>query len=134
MLRAVTSPVASPLYEIHIDRARSTVHLSGEFDMSAAPTLDEIARLISGSSSLVVEMSEVEFIDVEGMRHVLAIGDHLGHRARFVLRSPSLAVRKLLALGFADQVPDLVVEEARRPADGPDARSSVVAPTERASA
>jgi anti-anti-sigma factor len=112
MLREVTS-LTSPLYRIDIDRSRSIVRLSGEFDLAAAPTLDEIARLISGSSSLVVEMSEVRFIDVEGMRHVLAIGDHLGHRARFVLRSPSPAVRKLLSLGFADQVPDLVVDDAQ---------------------
>jgi anti-anti-sigma factor len=109
------SLIASPLYQIDIDRARSIVRLSGEFDLAAGPTLDEIGRLISGCSSLVVEMSEVRFVDVEGLRHVLAIGDHLGPGARFVLRAPSPAVRRLLALGFADQVPDLVVEETRVP-------------------
>jgi anti-anti-sigma factor len=111
---AAVPSVASPLYQIHIDRAHSTVRLSGEFDMAAGPRLDEIGRLISGCSSLIVEMADVRFIDVEGLRHVLAIGDHLGPGARFVLRSPSRPVRRLLAFGFADRVPDLIVDEVAR--------------------
>jgi anti-sigma B factor antagonist len=76
------------------------VKVVGDLDMETAPLLTEILATLAErapSARLVVDLSEVEFVDSQGLRALIHAstrvpGEHL------VLRQPSQQVRRLLEL------------------------------------
>lgn len=82
--------------------------LSGELDPHTAPVLaaelDDV--LAAGSTTVVLEMSELGFVDSSGLRVILATdGDLRDRGGALVLRSPSGTVRRLLEItGLLDHL------------------------------
>ena len=54
---------------------RHVLELSGELDLGAAPTFEEAARRLArrGGEELLVDISEVGFIDSMGLRAILSV-------------------------------------------------------------
>ena len=71
--------------------------LTGEIDSYTAPELAE--RLESDPSLVVLDLTEVTFIDSSGLRVIVEAHQHrLAAGSRLVLRSPSAAVQRLLEI------------------------------------
>ena len=88
------------------DRA-CLVRLAGELDADAAPGLRSLLaeQVLVGSGSVVLDLSELAFIDSAGLAALIAA--HKGTRAAgtsFVLAGPSPAVVKVLAVTGLDAV------------------------------
>ena len=87
----------------------------GELDLNTAPRLDEeLQEALQGVSSLVVNLSDCEFIDSTGVALLVktwqSLGDGSGPR-RLVLCCPNRQVRRLFEItGLEEQIairPDL---------------------------
>jgi anti-sigma B factor antagonist len=70
---------------------------SGELDLAAVPAINSLVAdvVTSDCRQVVVDTSDVSFIDCAGLRSLIA---GVPPDVRFVLRSPSQAVRRLLEL------------------------------------
>jgi anti-anti-sigma factor len=105
-------------FEILSDTATDGVQLlsvRGELDLNTAPRFDEeLSAALKGSRSLVVDLSDCEFIDSTGVALLVKawqeLGDGRGPR-QFVLCCPNRQVRRLLEVtGLDEQIqirPDL---------------------------
>jgi anti-anti-sigma factor len=68
---------ARPEFEVSIERADATaiVHVAGELDLDTATQLTDVLRDLEGSTArIVLDVSELEFIDSAGLR--LAVVQH----------------------------------------------------------
>jgi len=73
--------------------------LRGELDMAAAPELRGRVDAAAGRRGLVVDLSEVTFIDSAVLKELLRAGAELArHDTRLVLAGPAPPVRRLLEL------------------------------------
>ena len=70
--------------------------LSGEVDLAVVDRVLAAADEHVGRSDLVVDLSEVTFVDSAGLAAIIELG--LRTRCPMVLRSPSPLVRRLLEL------------------------------------
>src|SRR5260221_14489386 len=71
----------------------------GDIDVAGGPLVD--AAILEGESGLpvVIDLTEVTFIDSSGLRSLLSASRRAGERGtEVILRSPSAAVRRLLAI------------------------------------
>jgi anti-sigma B factor antagonist len=76
---------------------------SGDIDVAGGPILDaaivEQEDALDGSASIVVDLTDVTFIDSSGLRSLLGASRRAGERSgTVVLRSPSPAVQRLLEI------------------------------------
>ncbi|MEO8694651.1 MAG: STAS domain-containing protein [Acidimicrobiales bacterium] len=77
------------------------VQLRGDHDSSSVPALAKtLASAVAlENTNLVVDLSEVQFINAATVRVLTATGDFLSGAGRtFELRSPSRSARRILAL------------------------------------
>lgn len=74
--------------------------VAGEIDASTAPTLDDALRSLPvADGSVVVDVSDVAFIDSSGLRVLISLASRADHAGRSViLERPSPAVRRLLEI------------------------------------
>lgn len=81
--------------ELQEGRQPGVVVVTGELDAAAAPEL--AARLAADRAIEIVDLREVTFIDLGGLRPLLAAAQD-EDRLPIAIRAPSRAVRRLLAL------------------------------------
>ena len=87
---------------------RVRVRLRGELDLAGAPTVAErLQRLRERRESTLVDLDELAFIDVSGLRALLMAAEGAtGEGLSFTVTPGSPAVRRLLALvGVDGQLP-----------------------------
>ena len=87
---------------------RHVVALRGELDLAAADRAwTELEPLITAGSLIVLDGTELEFLDSSGLR-VLALAAHRARDARAGLRliAPQHAVQRALALAGAERLID----------------------------
>ena len=92
-----------------VDRAASppVISLSGELDPHTAPLLQrEIDSVISDGSDLVLDLSQLAFVDSSGLRVLISAQQQLAdHGGTLVVRAPSETVRRLLEItGLVDHI------------------------------
>jgi anti-anti-sigma factor len=92
--------------------------LRGELDMAAAPTLRARLELPAGTSALVIDLSEVAFVDSAILKEMLRARDELAARGvGLVLAAVSPPVQRLLDLtrtsGLFEHAPDVEAALAR---------------------
>jgi anti-anti-sigma factor len=94
------------------------VVLSGEIDITSAPSLAaSLAERWPGECDLVVETSELEFIDVAACRALVEAAERLDNGWRLRLPDAGAAVLRVLrGCGWADH-PRLVVTTGARELD-----------------
>lgn len=93
---SIVDPSAS--FHLSVDE-HGVIIASGEIDMVAGPQLEELVLPLERPGSVVIDMSEVSFLDSSGLRTLLKISRVAGERGdQVVLRSPSAEVDRLLEL------------------------------------
>jgi anti-sigma B factor antagonist len=86
----------------HLDGDSATVTVTGELDISTAPALksvlDELCE--NGSLKVIVELSEMSFIDSSGLAVLAAAQNQLLARgSQLSLRSPNRNALRVLEIG-----------------------------------
>lgn len=80
-----------------------TLALSGELDMSNAPSVsDELARIEAAGTSVTIDLADLEFIDSTGIAILVEAHQRLGGRLRLV-RSRCPGVERVLVLTGLDR-------------------------------
>lgn len=99
---------------VQIERAEPRLlRVSGELDLSSSPTLAEELReaTASGEGPLVLEISELAFIDSTGLRVLIEAAQQLGESGDLVLRNPTRQVTEVLEIaGVREAAPNFVIE------------------------
>jgi anti-sigma B factor antagonist len=88
----------------------------GELDVSTAPALRACAldRINAGTTDMVIDLSEMSFIDSMGLSVLLAIRKRVEGRGGSVrLRGPSPQARMVLEITTVDQI--FPIDEGPRP-------------------
>lgn len=82
------------------DLGRIRVRLRGELDLASAPLLGEtLRRLRERGESVLLDLDELAFIDMSGLRAVLAAAEKAsGENGAFAVTEGSSQVRRLIAL------------------------------------
>jgi anti-anti-sigma factor len=86
---------------IEVRDARSVrVRLRGELDLAGAPTLSErLRRLRERREPVLLDLDELEFIDMSGLRVLLAASAEASHDGwSFAVTRGSAQVRRLIGL------------------------------------
>lgn len=76
---------------------------SGDIDVAGGPVLEEVLleqeQQLDVHGSIVIDLTDVTFIDSSGLRSLLSASRRAGERSgAVVLRSPSTSVRRLLEI------------------------------------
>jgi anti-sigma B factor antagonist len=85
----------------------AVISVIGELDFSTAPSLRaQILELINGgSSSLVIDLSQMDFVDSSGLGVLVAAMKRVRERdGRLMLRSPSANTSKVLEVSGLDKL------------------------------
>jgi len=82
------------------DGATHTLHLAGELDMTAASdVLAAVALVVQDAREVVLDLSDLSFIDSAGLHLILRIRDLCRHfGCRFLIDSPNEQAQRLLEL------------------------------------
>ena len=100
---------ANPL--LQITREPNGFRLSGELDLSNAGDLaTTVSTDVRQGGDLVLDCSNLSFIDSTGMAALLSICKQLGDTGRLRLRSVSPPIAKAARVLGLDRVPNLVLE------------------------
>jgi anti-sigma B factor antagonist len=89
------------------------VHVNGDVDLTTSRRLrDDISQLVGGGPHLVLDLTEVRFMDSAGLGALLATRSAvLEHGGSLAIRNPSSPVRQVLDVtGLAG----LLIESAQR--------------------
>ena len=110
-LPATRGPGAGVLEIAQDDPAARTLALTGELDLDTTTILLERARpLLEDDGDLTVDLSDVSFVDSQGIRGFIRLSRALEGRGRLVLARPTTEVRKLFDIVGVDGFPNIVVE------------------------
>ncbi len=101
---SVTIPAGGPFASAGLDGDRTVVWLRGEHDLATSASLSEaMARAIAlDNADLVVDLSEVQFMDTATVQVMVEMRELLRLRSRsLALRAPSPRAQRILGLcGF----------------------------------
>jgi anti-anti-sigma factor len=99
---------------LEITRDSDSFRLSGELDLS---NVDQLATTLSpevrDGNHLVLDCSDLKFIDSTGMAALLAICKGLGPSGRLTLRTVPIAVAKAAHVLGLERVPNLELTDSR---------------------
>lgn len=86
--------------------------LKGELDIAAE---QELTRALEeepqDGRDVILNLSELTFIDSSGVRVLIRTADRLGKRGRVILRMPSPTVSRVFDLMRLDTVPNIEVQK-----------------------
>lgn len=84
----------------------SVLYLSGEFDLSGTSLFDEAAARLAKADRLIVDLTELEFMDSSGLRALMNLDLRTrAEGARLTLRGPKPEVLRLLQMcGFDERI------------------------------
>jgi anti-sigma B factor antagonist len=94
-------------------RREVVVRPSGEIDLATAELFRDqlIEAIAAGPTCLVVDMTEVTFINSSGLAKLVAARDSLVPNGQIILRNVAPSIRRVLE--FADLVAGFPIEDAR---------------------
>jgi len=110
----VSDYVPFSVHSVHIDGSR-VLALIGEIDISVADRLWAVIEgiTLSPEATLILDMHQVTFFDVSGLRVLLRALERLDHNPeRLILRSPTPIVRRVLSA--TDTARLMTIEGARQ--------------------
>jgi anti-sigma B factor antagonist len=88
-----------------VDREHNTlvVRVEGELDLATAPTLwTALEQALADGNQLVLDLSEVTFIDSSGLSVLIRAHQVLGPTGSLTVRSPNTQARRLFELAGID--------------------------------
>jgi anti-anti-sigma factor len=84
--------------------------LAGELDLATTPTLlDRAQVLVEDAGDVTIVLTEVSFIDSQGIRAFIQIARTLEGRGRLLLTRPGVEVRKLFDIVRVADFPNITV-------------------------
>lgn len=96
-------------FTCRVERAggRATVHLGGELDVAGVPELEAAIAGAAGASGLVVDLSNLTFIDSSGLRLLMTLNESVQARGQSLEVIPgSENVQRTFELaGLLDRLP-----------------------------
>ncbi len=102
---------------VQTDNSALTLVLIGELDMASVPVLrDAFDAAGDDHTTVVVDLTELTFIDSTGISELLRANRRLRPRGGIVLRSPTDLVRRVLEITAADH---LIADTAPDPTTPP---------------
>lgn len=91
--------------------AERALALAGELDLATTPLLLERALpMLEDDGDVTLVLSDVSFVDSQGVRAFIQIARSLEGRGRLVLAEPSPEVRKLFDIVRVEDFPNIAVE------------------------
>ena len=98
----MTDPGTNDTLHVHVAPDGAIV-ASGDIDVAGGPILDAVImeqeQALDGTAAIVIDLTDVTFIDSSGLRSLLGASRRADERsAQVVLRSPSPAVQRLLEI------------------------------------
>ena len=98
-------------------RSRASIHyLSGEFDMLALDFFeDAIMSRLDGDDPIVLDLSELTFMDSSGFYAIVRLAERLGYPS-LVIRNPSPAAARVLELTRVEDVSGVQIQRTLRAA------------------
>ena len=88
----------------------SVFFVSGELDMATADEFEKaVSSCLSGEGEVVLDISEVSFMDSTGIRATLRLARQLGDRP-LVLRRPTPTVDRVLHVVQIDDIANISIE------------------------
>ena len=95
---------------VRVRKENGALIVTGELDLACADEfVDSAASLVDSPQELALDLSGVEFLDSDGFRAILRLGDGLGVHA-LVLRHPQEDVMQFLDIISADAVDGVRIE------------------------
>jgi anti-sigma B factor antagonist len=96
--------------ELTVRREGGVFHLSGDFDLTGVDTFTEsIAATLDGDDAVVLDLTDLAFIDSSGVHAIVALAERVGGRG-FVLRNPRGAVAKVFSIVRLEDIPGIEIE------------------------
>jgi len=90
----------------------NVLKLVGELDLSTGKILEDVVQAqVQKSSPLVLDLSELTFMDSTGLRLILKTVNDRNGGPPLVLLHPTEPVRRLLALALPPSVPGLEIQD-----------------------
>jgi len=87
------------------------VSVQGEIDIATVDALEQaIASLPGGPGPLVIEGSQIDFMDSTGLRLLLGLVEASEETPAVVIRNPSPAVLRVFELSLPAGIPGLMLE------------------------
>ena len=92
--------------EFGVRTVDGVLYLSGEFDLTGTALFDEAASRLLPADRLIVDLTELEFMDSSGLRSLMNLDLRIrAERARLTLRGPQPQVLRLLRMcGFDERL------------------------------
>ena len=91
------------------------IKIVGELDVVTAPRLGEALIAAASQSQLVLDLSEVTFLDSFGVHSILELCRARNGHGPVVIRNPSRAVTRLFEILALDKHPGLELQAATEP-------------------
>jgi anti-sigma B factor antagonist len=101
--------------EVAQDGSTAVIRLYGELDLAAAPTLNAELETAgaTGVSAIVVDLTELEFMDSTGLRAILLAHERCGeYGQRFAIVPGGRQVARLLEIARVEDHLDLISSPA----------------------
>jgi anti-sigma B factor antagonist len=91
--------------------AERALALAGELDLATTPLLlERTLPMLEEDGDVTLVLSDVSFVDSQGVRGFIQIARSLEGRGRLVLAEPSPEVRKLFDIVRVEDFPNIAVE------------------------
>jgi anti-sigma B factor antagonist len=96
------------------------IKLAGEVDLATAPQLSQALANIRTESEVLLELSDLTFMDSSGVSVILAFAKSRNGGGPLVMVNPSAGVERLFELTCLEQHPKVEVRHMRSRADAPE--------------
>jgi anti-anti-sigma factor len=106
-----------PTLEISPLIGKAGIKLAGEVDLATASQLSEALANIWIDSEVLLELSDLTFMDISGLGAILAFAKSRNGAGPLVLLNPPAAIERLFDLTCLEQHPKVEVRHTRSPAD-----------------
>jgi anti-anti-sigma factor len=97
-------------FTVQSDTDDRTFRLAGELDLATAnDLLQQLSGALATGGDIVLDLSELTFMDSSGVRTLITVSSDLGDRGKLVLRSARGEVGEVLKMVRADTFPNVEI-------------------------
>ena len=110
----------SPTLELSPLIGEAGIKLVGEVDLATAPQLHEALSNIGTESEVLLELSDLTFMDSSGVGAILEFAKSRNGAGPLVLVNPPAGIERLFELICLERHPKVEVRQTRSQADAPE--------------
>ena len=106
-----------PTLELSPLIGKAGIKLAGEVDLATAPQLQDALANIRTESEVLLDLSDLTFMDSSGVSAILAFARSRNGAGALVMVDPPAEIERLFELTCLEQHPNVEVRHTRDPAD-----------------